>query len=431
MRCVNPKKIKKEKNKKKKVHTLGLAKYYLDLDLNLTFFKKRKKIKRKRKKIFFSHKKMKNFLSEIKSSERAPPAPASTAVVAKAVSTPSANQLKAWCCTIYPDCFPSKEACYDCVNAIGADCTWAIFGCEECPDTKRLHLQSYCIFEQRIRFTALKKKYHETIHWEAAKGTAEQNYEYCSKEDPEPLEYGVRPAFESNGKREQQRWKVARLAAQESRMDEVDDQIFVQHYRSIKSIANDFRKTKTTLEKPCGVWLYGVPGSGKSHKARAEYGDSLYLKGANKWWDNYQNEKHVLIEDVDPSHAWMANYLKCWADIYPFASEQKGSCAQLRPLTIIVTSNYPIEEIFPNAVDIEALKRRFEVTYFPYRYGHVVPATQPLEEETPEKTGAELTPANQFVFTPIPLTRSKRINNSFTRPVTPVPVDLTNESDEE
>jgi len=369
---------------------------------------------------------MKTFFANTSGSTLPPVTP--TPPVNRTVETPSTVQRFNWCFTIYPDCFDSMDACYDTVQQIGADSKWAIFGLETCPTTKRIHFQCYAMFEERIRFTALIKKYHKTIHWTAARGSTEDNFNYCSKEDPEPLEFGTRPVFENNGKREKERWKKARTAATESRMDEVDDQIFVQHYRSIKAIANDYRKSKTPLEVPCGYWLYGVPGSGKSHKARTFLGEEVYLKGPNKWWDNYQNEPVVVIEDLDPSHSWMAQYLKVWADIYPFAAEQKGSCCQLRPTAIVVTSNYKIEDLFPNLVDQEALKRRFKVEYFPFAYGRT--GTLPLEEDSvpstpvPTPTGAELTPASQFVPAAPRLTRSVRM-----RPVEVV--DLVDEDDSE
>lgn len=294
----------------------------------------------------------------------APPAPPP-----KPQKTPdNTTQLKNWCCTIYPDTWESLPQCYETVQEIGEDSSYAIFGKEICPTTGRIHLQGYCQFKSRIRFTALKKKYYPTIHWEGAKGTLSQNVEYCSKEDFSPLEFGERPKFEDNGQREQERWKKARSSATEGNFEEIPDQIFVCHYKNVKAIRDDSKRDQNVLTECCGVWLYGVPGSGKSTKARSDYG-SYYFKDVNTWWDGYDNQDAVILEDIDPTHHYLCRNLKIWADCAPFPAQVKGGYTQIRPKWIVVTSNYSIEEIFPTPIDQEALKRRFKVTYFPFAYG--------------------------------------------------------------
>lgn len=321
----------------------------------------------------------------------------------KRQKAPDSNtQLKNWCCTIYPDSFENVPECYEIVQAIGEDSKYAIFGKEICPTTKRIHLQGYVMFKQRIRFTALKKKYYPTIHWEGARGTTSQNVEYCSKEDFAPMEFGERPKFEDNGQREQERWKLAREAAIAGNMAVIPDQIFVAHYKNVKAIRDDSKRTQDVLEECCGVWLYGVPGSGKSTKARTEYG-SFYFKDVNTWWDGYDDQDAVIIEDIDPSHSFLCRNLKIWADKSPFPAQVKGGYTQIRPKHIIVTSNYSIEEIFPTEIDQQALKRRFKVIYFPFPYGD----SQPVEA-TPPPTPPELSESQETAVLPmLQLSRSK------------------------
>lgn len=110
-------------------------------------------------------------------------------------------------------------------------------------------------------------------------------------------------------------------------------------------------------------WYWGPRGTGKTSKAWRE-NPELYIKPINKWWDGYSGEEVVLLDDWDPEIKGMVNYLKIWADRYPFRAEVKGSSMMIRPKKIIVTSNYPPEECFERQQDVEAIRRRFRVTEF-------------------------------------------------------------------
>lgn len=261
-------------------------------------------------------------------------------------------------------------------------CSYLIYGFET-GTSEFAHFQGFLVLKKKQRFSYLKKIFPKEVHLEqmAAFSSVEKNIEYCSKEgsvvvlgEPPLCKEEAAASGGRHGRRggemEVARWETANRLAMAGDFDEIDPQIKICHFGNILKVHSYATRDVSILEKPCGHWLYGVPGSGKSWKARHSFGTSVYLKAANKWFDGYNDQDYILIEDLDPSHAWMANHLKCWMDVYPFSAEIKGGVMQIRPKGIIITSNYSMHEIFgASEVDVLAIKRRCEVTHFPYAYG--------------------------------------------------------------
>ena len=102
------------------------------------------------------------------------------------------------------------------------------------------------------------------------------------------------------------------------------------------------------------------------------------MKMQNKWWDGYQDEENVLLDDFDMKE--LGHHLKIWADRYSFLAELKGSARHIRPRRFIVTSNYHPRDLFGHdAVLLEAILRRFELREMLSPF--VVPATAPLDDD--------------------------------------------------
>ena len=125
-------------------------------------------------------------------------------------------------------------------------------------------------------------------------------------------------------------------------------------------------KANKIIERKC-FWIYGPSGIGKSYLIRNLF-DDLYEKPCNIWWDGYNNEEVVLIDDFDKSSKKLSYYLKIWGDNYRFNAEIKGGMIQPGYKKFIITSNYDIESLFyddndPDDELIDALKRRYEEIY--------------------------------------------------------------------
>jgi len=224
---------------------------------------------------------------------------------------------------------------------------------EIAPSTGTPHLQGFICFHVSTRFAAVRKMLPRA-HIAVMRGKLSQNVDYCSKAG-QLMKFGDEPT--DPARNEQDRWSRTRMLSIEGRLEEVDDDIYIRYYNTLRRIKADHRLPPSDIEGMFeNEWIWGPPGSGKSRRARDE-NPILYFKSLNKWWDNYNGEEVVLIDDFQPGFH-MEYFIKIWADRYAFRSEIKGGSAMIRPRKIVVTSNYSIEQCF-HGVDCDAVKRRF------------------------------------------------------------------------
>lgn len=238
------------------------------------------------------------------------------------------------------------------------DVVWLRGQREQGTETGFEHWQLFVAFGKKKRLAGVKAVFTNDTHAELSRSEAAESYVF--KENTAIA--GSR--FELGAKKFNRSlpsdWEKIRNLAKEGKLDEVDPEIFIKHYNTLKTIRKDYMAKPDDLEEVCGVWIWGEPGVGKSKKAREDYPNS-YFKMCNKWWDGYQNQETVIIDDLDLNHNVLGHHLKIWADRYSFIGEAKGGALHIRPKKIIVTSNYPIETIFPETALCEAIKRRFEI----------------------------------------------------------------------
>ncbi len=107
-----------------------------------------------------------------------------------------------------------------------------------------------------------------------------------------------------------------------------------------------------------GIWIYGEPGCGKSHWARTQF-PNAYLKLQNKWFDGYDLQETILLEDFDFQK--LGHHLKLWADKWGCHGEVKGGLTPLLHSRLIITSNYTIGQLYvDDGVLCAAVRRRFQ-----------------------------------------------------------------------
>lgn len=86
---------------------------------------------------------------------------------------------KYWCFTYFFNENDNLETLETILNKVGEK--W-IFGIEECPSTKKQHLQGYVEFKFKIRPLECKLLKDYKMHWEKRRGTEQKNIDYCSKD---------------------------------------------------------------------------------------------------------------------------------------------------------------------------------------------------------------------------------------------------------
>jgi len=237
---------------------------------------------------------------------------------------------------------------------------YIVYGRELAPTTGTRHLQGFLSFTN-ARTIARVRNLLPGVHVDIARGTAQQNHDYCVK-DGDFYEFGDMPSARADaGGREQERWELALVNAKASNLEAIPADILLRYYGSIKRIGTDFGPPPPEAPGTTGVWIHGLAGSGKTRAVHDAY-PQAFSKDASKWWCGFKGQEVVLLDDIDPSHSsWIARFLKIWGDRYPFTAQQKGGSVLIRPLKFIVTSQYKIEDIFNDTPTREALNRRYVV----------------------------------------------------------------------
>lgn len=267
------------------------------------------------------------------------------------------SKSRDWCFTINnPDLNDELE-----LLNLQDNSNYLIYG-RELGENGTPHYQGFVRFKHPVTMQRVKNLLSRA-HLETRKGTPQQAADYCKK-DGDYREFGEAPISKTNDKKKM--WKDIIEWAETGEIDKIKDEYphaYFLHYRKIQDLRQ--RSLGILTGEFENEWWYGKTGTGKSRRLWELYPDH-YGKALNKWWDGYNDEDVVAIEEMTPdAGSWMGHFLKIWADRYPFSPEIKGgTLKKIRPKKIIVLSNYSLQECFLKEQDILPLKRRFKVIEF-------------------------------------------------------------------
>ena len=118
-------------------------------------------------------------------------------------------------------------------------------------------------------------------------------------------------------------------------------------------------------EKPSVIILWGPTGTGKTRAAVGKDPSKTFIvsrpdSGRPLWWDGYQGQPRVVIDDF---YGWIPwSYLLQLLDRYPFMVEIKGGKVNFNSPEIYITSNTDHHSWYKNIPnnDVTPLTRRID-----------------------------------------------------------------------
>lgn len=262
------------------------------------------------------------------------------------------------------------------------------------------HLQGYVSFDAPVDFSLLQRGIPEA-HWEVARGTADQNRDYCTKDD-NWVEEGELPR---QGQRNDILSAVDSIRAGHAlvRVAEEHPDIYIKYHRGLtswKRITSAPRDWQMEI-----IVIVGPTGTGKSRAARQLSGhhkvgeelveNSVYWKPPGSWWDDYDGQ-HTVVWDEFSGQSYPFRQLLRILDSTPLLVEVKGSMVQFTSRRIIFTTNiepehwYDGESVSQPVWAENPLNRRLRESARILRTGEAHRARRPPEADEVAFADAEL-----------------------------------------
>jgi len=303
----------------------------------------------------------------------------------------------------------------------GETAKYIVIGNETCPITGRFHLQGYIHFHHPKSLAAC-KKIDPRAHWEACKGSPEENREYCTK-GGDYCERGTMPLSpQAKGAGEKAKWAEIIRLSDAGEWETIKDLYPAEYCIQLKKLEHIHKRRKMdmdTLDGPMEhLWIVGKTGCGKSRYAREQNPDAYVKDPQSRWWDDYDHQETVIIDDFDKFQVKQGGDMKRWLDRYPFQAEVKGGMSLIRPKKIVVTSQYHPSEIWDDEKTVDAIMRRVKIldadnvfNQHLFNHGRSLKRTRHLcemsQEDPPSPNRftsdpARLAAPDRILFSPVP-----------------------------
>jgi len=261
-----------------------------------------------------------------------------------------------------------EEKMSECVKLverlISKGCSYAVSGFET-GDSGTDHLQGYLYVGRDLQktFAQIKEMIGMAAHITALISTPRAAAQYCKKDKI----FAERGEIPVKGKRTDIDDVVDALedGASSREIAQKYPAQYIKYGRGIEQLLTKRSPAYTDQRKVW--WFYGPTGSGKSHTAQLQMeklsgGKPIYFrKGSSKWWNNYEEEEFVIIDDIslrDSNGGMTFAELLHITDKYGHTVETKGGFRQLKARFIIITCDVHPNEAVSTTGDKAQLIRR-------------------------------------------------------------------------
>ncbi len=259
----------------------------------------------------------------------------------------------------------------DMYNPLHRGIKYVVWQLEKCPDTDRIHIQGYIELQRTQDVNWLKRNVSRSAHYEVRRGTAAEADTYCRKEDTRldgPYSRGVMSLGE--GKRVDLLGFRDRIKDGASLRELVDEHpIAMMRYSGFAlRVKNLYKKPYDPEVRRVRVQLMiGPPGCGKTKMVYRYWRDKDFYRvplcDGKLWWDGYDGQEYVLIDDFAGRASKLAlTLLLQLLDSYPIMLPVKGGFVWSNFRRILITTNLTPRQWYNwenREVHYQALRRRF------------------------------------------------------------------------
>ena len=214
--------------------------------------------------------------------------------------------------------------------------TYMVIGLEVGDEKKTPHLQGYVEFANARWAGSVHEHFDGRAHWEIRKGTAQQAADYCKK-DGRFKEHGrmgpgqgARSDLRAIGEAIMDGETLASVAREYPGT-------FIKFHKGFAALKHVSLQHRTDI--PHVTWLWGAAGTGKTRTATENH-ESFYIKDGSHWWDGYEQQEAVVLDDFDGNHCDYRDFLRL-LDRYPYQGQVKGGYVPVNSPYIYITCEHP------------------------------------------------------------------------------------------
>lgn len=240
---------------------------------------------------------------------------------------------------------------------------YAVFGLEECPETKRWHGQGYVEFRRNHRLSGVKAVLDDdSVHLESRTGPRERARDYC-KEDGDFREFGEWAGGKGARTDLVEVYKEMKAGASMAQLLEDHPATFMRTHRGIavaKQLLGGHGPERPNVQVHV---LWGDSGTGKTRRAvqmcKEAKVNGWWKRSNNKdWFTTYEGEQAVIFDDFVGDGIPFDKFLQ-YLDRYPCTVPVHGGVAAWCATFIVITSNkHPKQWYSLDDYNMGQLKRR-------------------------------------------------------------------------